>query len=440
MATALLFPTEELSPAEAVARLTPEDRAAFFADFTEDEYTGLWHDWQFWARPQQLPPPDDSWDIFLMCAGRGSGKTRPAAELIHQWAAEIPGGYFALIGETAAEVRDTMLEGESGLIPTQKPWNPCVYEPSKRRVVWQNGAWATCFSGDAPDQLRGPNCHGAWLDELCKYKYSEATWNNLELVLRAGDHPRAVVSTTPRPISILKQLIADPQTCMRTWSTYRNLANLAPTFIRRILSRYEGTRLGRQELHAEILGDTPGALWNRDLLESTRVTAPPPLRRIVVGVDPTASVENEAGIVVAGLGQDGHGYILEDMSCVGTPAQWGAQVVTAYLKWRADRVIVEANNGGDMCLATIQTAARAAHVEVALKKIHASKGKYARAEPVSALYEQQRCHHVGMFATLEDEQCSYTPAESTESPNHLDASVWAITELLLHPEKRAGVW
>lgn len=425
------------SPHEQLAALPPHEREAYLDDASEPELEALWHDWTFWARPEQLPPADDTWDIFLLLGGRGSGKTRPGAELIHQWALN-PDWHFALVGETAAEVRDVMVEGESGLLATQKPWNPCGYEPSKRRVVWpQTGAWATTYSGDSPDQLRGPNCHGAWVDELAKFRHPILTWDNLEMVLRAGEHPRAVVSTTPRPIPLLLDLMQAPGTVLRRYSTYANLSNLAPSFIRRILGRYEGTRLGRQELHAEILADVVGALWSRPGLDHTRVHRAPPLARIVVGVDPHAST-GETGIVVAGLGQDGHGYVLDDRTTGGSPATWASQVVAAYHAHRADRAVAEVNNGGDMVIFTIE----AVDPTVATTKVHASRGKQARAEPVAALYEQGRVHHVGLLAALEDELCTWVPGETAASPNRLDALVWAVTALMIErpTPHRVGVW
>lgn len=379
-----------------------------------------------WARPEQLPPPHEEWDVLLLLGGRGSGKTRPGAELMHQWAAH-QGWHLALVGETAAEIRDVMVEGESGVLATQKPWNPCEYEPSKRRVIWPHtGTWATTYSGDSPDQLRGPNCHGAWVDELCKFRYPQATWDNLELVLRAGEHPRVIVSTTPRPLPLLQTLMQDPRTVVRRYSTYANRVNLAPTFLQRILTRYEGTRLGRQELHAEFLDDTLGALWTRDLFEQARCREHPPLTRVVVGVDPHATT-GETGIIVAGLGENGAGYVLADYTTGGSPATWATQVVTAYYMYQADRVIAEVNNGGDMVAHTIETIDR----RVPVKKVHASRGKHARAEPVAALYEQGRGHHVGLFAMLEDECCQWVPGDKMASPNRMDALVWAFTDLLI---------
>jgi Uncharacterized conserved protein len=365
----------------------------------------------------------------LLRSGRGFGKTRTGAEWVR---AEIESGRrkrIALVGQSKADVRDTMVElGESALLNICPPWFKPVYEPSKRRLVWPNGAVAVIYSGDEPDQLRGPQHDGAWVDELAKFKYPEETWNNLEFGLRLGPDPRVVVTSTPRPIPIIKQLLADPATVDVQGSTYENLQNLPQTFIERMVRKYENTRLGRQELYGEILDDTPGALWRRDDIERLRVSKHPELVRVVVGVDPEASSDAsaaETGIVAAGLGVDGHGYVLEDASLQASPAVWATAVVTAYYKFRADRVIGEVNNGGDMVGHTISTV----DANVAFKAVYASRGKQTRAEPIAALYEQGRVHHVGMFAELEDQMCTWVPG--MKSPDRMDALVWALTELML---------
>jgi phage terminase large subunit-like protein len=284
---------------------------------------------------------------------------------------------------------------------------------------------ATLFSADEPNRLRGPQQHWAICDELAAWRYPE-TWDMLMFGLRLGQAPRVAVATTPRPIPIIKQLIKDPTAVIVRGSTYENRDNLAPSFFQQVVSRYENTRLGRQELNAEILEDVPGALWTRAIIDDYRVTKAPDLVRVVVGVDPAAST-GETGIVVAGRGADGHAYLLEDLTTAGSPDTWGRQVVTAYHKYRADRAAVEANNGGDMVISTIQVVDKT----VATKKLWASRGKATRAEPVAALYEQGKVHHVGMFAGLEDEYCTWVSGEGMDSPNRLDAAVWALTELML---------
>lgn len=411
-----------LSPASQLAILSPDEREAFFAECIPEELAALEYDWLgFWSRPNQRPPAGP-WKVWLILAGRGFGKSRTGAEQVIEWA-KTPKRRIALVAETAADARDVMVEGESGILACAPPWCQPKYEPSKRRLTWPNGTMATTYSGDAPEQLRGPQHHSAWGDEIAKWKHGQEAWDNLELGLRLGEHPQIVATTTPRPMPLLRQLLADPGTVVTRGSTYENTVNLAPSFKERILSRYEGTRLGRQELHAEILEDTPGALWTRTLLEATRVRTVPKLTRIMVGLDPGG----DAGIIAAGLGEDGHGYVLEDLSISGSPATWARQAVAGYHKLRANAIVAETNHGGEMVVTTIHTQDDTVKVIV----VWASQGKYARAEPVSALYEKGRVHHVGMFATLEDQMCNWVPGEGLPSPNELDACVWVLTELML---------
>jgi phage terminase large subunit-like protein len=413
-----------LSPASQLALLPPDAREAFFAECTPEELAALEYDWTgFWARPNQLPPPGQ-WKVWLILAGRGFGKSRTGAEQVLAWA-KTSKRRIALVAETAADARDVMVEGESGILACAPPWCQPKYEPSKRRLTWPNGTLATTYSGDAPEQLRGPQHHYAWCDEVAKWKYVGESWDNLELGLRLGEHPQIVATTTPRPIPLLRQLLADPGTVVTRGSTYENTVNLAATFKARILSRYEGTRLGRQELHAEILEDTPGALWTRQLLETTRVRVVPALKRILLGLDPGG----DAGIVAVGLGEDGHGYVLDDLSMSGSPAAWAGQAIAGYHKLQANAIIAERNHGGEMVETTLHTQDPTAAVQT----VWASQGKYARAEPVSALYEQHKVHHVGMFGALEDELTNWVPGAGMPSPNRLDALVWAVTALMLGP-------
>lgn len=659
--------------AHYVASLPPEKREQWLQSLSEDKAKFLRYDWRFWARPKQLPPEGD-WFCWHIRSGRGWGKTITGA----QWIVErAKAGYrrLALIGQTKADVRDTMIEvEESSILNVSPPWFKPDYQPSKRRLVWPNGAIATIFSGDEPGQLRGPqhdcfvagtiittinglapiesmcigdwvitrggacrvnnignkvdivgqvkfangvelvgtsqhpvlglhgwttladlaigdkvctgkkplmdtlqpikmarNCtsiggygnramgqfqrvwksiigiwtskitistiwnwfqpaaiksfilrtlngstalvqtvarawlgsrlilarqyaanvngrglsksekpsefadtvnrrsclggatsvvnvvstwapagiarvydltvdgqheylandiyvhNSAWVDELSKFKYPKQTWDMLELGLRIGDNPQVVVTNTPRPIPIIKELMADPRTVDVVGSTYDNIANLAPQFIARVRQKYEGTHLGRQELHGEVLEDREGALWTRAaMIDAHRVIRHPRLTRIVVAVDPPGG-RTECGIVVAGLGEDGEGYILEDSSLAGSPAAWGEAVVTAYHRNAADRVVAEVNFGGDM----VEHIVRTVDESVAYKDVRASRGKAVRAEPVAALYEQGRVHHVGQFALLEDELCTWVPNEGMPSPNRLDALVWVLTELML---------
>lgn len=327
---------------------------------------------------------------------------------------------------TAADVRDVVIEGDSGLCSIAPDVH---YEPSKRRITWPNGAQASLFSADEPDRLRGPQFHWAICDELAAWRYPQA-WDMLLLGLRLGVDPRCAVATTPRPTRIIKDLMSNQTTYITRGSTYENRDNLADAFFDQIVSQYEGTRLGRQEINAEVLEDVPGAMWNRDTLEKTRVTSAPQLTRIVVAVDPEATASEtsaETGIIVAGLGVDHHGYILDDRTIKGSPHAWASQAVAAYHTRKADRIIYETNQGGDMVAHTLRSVDQA----VPLKGVHASRGKQARAEPVAALYEQDKVHHVGVFADLEDQLCNWTANSGAASPDRLDALVWALTELMI---------
>lgn len=320
--------------------------------------------------------------------------------------------------------------GDSSILGVSPPWFRPEYEPSKRRLTWPNGAIAMLYSGDEPDQLRGPQHDTAWVDELAKFKYPQQTMDNLEMGLRIGPNPQGVITTTPRPIPVIKKLIADPEVVDTKGSSYENLANLAPIFIRRILRQYEGTHLGTQELHGEIMDDQPGALWNRDLLESGRVTQMPDMIRMVVGVDPQASSSAEGagtGIVAAGLGRRGDGYVLGDYTLSGSPAAWAGQAIATYHHEVADRIVAEVNNGGEMVMHTIHSI----DPSVPVKMVRASRGKRTRAEPIAAFYEQGRVHHVGTLGQLEDEMCNWVPGEGGDSPHRVDALVWALTELMI---------
>lgn len=396
---------------------------------TKEDEERLLYEWSFWARPQQLPPPGD-WFVWFIRSGRGFGKTRTGAEYVIERARQKKGP-IALVGQTKADVRDTMIEvGESSIMQRSPPWFRPVYEPSKRRLVWPNGTVAIVYSGDEPDQLRGPQHQTSWVDELAKFKRAQETWDNLEMGMRVGD-PRICNTSTPRPIDIVKKLVADKDTVNVTGSSYENMSNLSERFIDRVIRKYEGTRLGRQELHGLVLDDTEGALWTHKLLEENRATRHPPLIRIVVGVDPKAAkaANSETGIIVAGIARDKHVYILDDMTVGGSPGDWARQVVAAYNKYGADRIIGEVNNGGDMVEYTV----RSIDDKVSFEQVHASRGKDIRAEPVAALYEQHQVHHVGMFANAEDQMCSWVPGE--ESPDRMDALVWAVWALRLKDEE-----
>ena len=322
-----------------------------------------------------------------------------------------------------------MVEGESGILAVSPPWCRPLYESSKRRLSWPNGAKATLYSGDEPDQLRGPQHDLAWADEPAKWKNACAAWDNLELGLRLGNHPRVLATTTPRTIPLLKRLLGDAGTVVTRGSTYENADNLAPAFLERVKTRYEGTRMGRQELHAEMLEDVPGALWQLDNLEKYRVRAAPPLSRIVIGIDPaTTSGEdsNETGMIVAGKGKDGEAYVLEDLSCRLSPDGWARRAIAAFRRHKADRIVAETNNGGEL----VEGVLRTVMPNVPYRRVHASRGKAVRAEPISALYEQGRVHHVGFWGALEGQMCSFTPERLEGSPDRVDALVWCLTELM----------
>lgn len=414
---------ENVSLTKSIALLPELDRVNLIANLSLDDATAILYDWVSWARPNQIEP-DGDWLTWLILAGRGFGKTRSITEWAKTQAENNPGSRGAMVGSTAGDVRDVLIEGESGIMNISPPWFMPHYEPSKRRLTWPNGSVATTYSADEPNRLRGPQHHWAVCDELAAWRYPEA-WDMLMFGLRLGERPRVAIATTPRPTPLIRDLIKDDTTHVTKGSTYDNVANLAPSFFNQIVRKYEGTRLGRQELLAEILDDVPGALWKRELFDNNRVTKAPDLVSVVVGVDPHAST-GETGIVIAGIGGDGHGYVLDDLTTGGSPDTWAREVVTGYHRNFADRIAAEANNGGDMVIATIRTIDN----NVNVKKLWASRGKYTRAEPIAALYEQGRVHHVGMFAQLEDECCTWVPGEGMDSPNRMDALVWALTELM----------
>lgn len=381
--------------------------------------------WSLNSRPEQRQPSGDYWDIWAIVTGRGWGKTRVGSETVREWTKQYP--IINLVAPTASDLRMTMIEGESGILACSPPWDYPKYEPSKLRITWPNGAQANLFSAEEPDRLRGPQCYAYWCDELAAWKHLEATWDNLQFGARLGKHVRGIITTTPRPVKVLKDILADSRTVVTRGSTYANKANLSATFLRRIEARYAGTRLGRQEIEGFILEDNPLALWRRAWIEAARIRElPTEWMRIVVGVDPQAAEDGdgaETGIVVAGQAWDKRFVVLEDLSIWGTPAEWAAQVKAAYDKWQADVIVAEANNGGAMVRHTIESA----RVNLPVKLVYASRGKRTRAEPISALYEQGRVSHYGAFPALEDQQCEWTPGD--RSPDRMDALVWALTEL-----------
>jgi len=370
----------------------------------------------------------------LILAGRGWGKTRSGAEWVRE---QVESGRFrriALVAETAAEARSIMVEGPSGILSVGPPNKRPRWEPSKKLLTWPNGAIAMTYSGDEPNQLRGPQHDAAWADEVAKWKYAREAWDNLEMGLRVGPDPRIVATTTPRPIPLLHTLLADPMTRTTRGSTYDNRENLARGYVDRLLKQYEGTRLGRQEIDAELLEDVPGALWTHGLIEAARVHGFPAERgRTVIAIDPAVTCNedsSETGIVVACLDAgEQQGYVLEDLSGRYTPKGWAEKAVQAYDYYEADLIVGEANNGGDLVESTL----RAVNAQVNYRSVHARRGKYMRAEPVAALYERKLVHHVGLWPELEEQMCCYVPGARAGSPDRLDALVWALFELFIDP-------
>jgi predicted phage terminase large subunit-like protein len=446
---------QQQSIAEILAT-SPELEEQFVARFgTTESFELVEFLWEFWGRPNQFAPEGD-WSTWLILAGRGFGKTRTGAEWVRASMCGktplAPGRWrhIALIAETAADARDVMVgDGKttsdpragSGLLQIHpKEFRP-LYEPSKRRLTWPNGAMASIYNGTEPDQLRGPQHDAAWCDELAKWQYAKDAWDQLQFGLRTGMNPQVCITTTPRPIQLLRDIIKDPDSIVTRGSTFENRSNLAAKFLSVIQRKYEGSRLGRQELYADLLEDMEGALWKRARIDALRVKLPdvPPIERIVVAIDPNASSQedsNECGIVCAGLGVDGHGYVLDDVSGVMAPAEWATKAIDLYHQRRADRIVAETNNGGEMVENTI----RMIDQNVPYRGVWASRGKITRAEPISALYEQRRVHHVGPFPMLEDQMCAFTVdfnrREMGYSPDRVDALVWALTELMIEGEGR----
>lgn len=378
------------------------------------------------ARQSQLPDESD-WVTWLFLAGRGAGKTRTAAEYLAWQAIINPETRWAIVAPTHADARDTCVEGESGILNVLRDYGVLQdYNRSRSEIFLTNKSRIKLYSGEEPDRLRGPQFHGGWFDELAAFKYPEA-WDQYQFGARLGEHPRTIVTTTPRPTKLIKDLLKRDNVRVVRGSTFDNAKNLAPSALAELRLRYENTRLGRQELYGEVLEEVEGALWTRDTIESARVTKAPPLVRIVVGVDPAVTSgesSDETGIVVVGMTADGHYYVLDDKTLRATPDAWARAAVSAYQEHKADRIVAETNNGGDM----VTLLMRQVDSTVSVKKVTATRGKQLRAEPISSLYEQGRVHHVGYFAELEMQMCEWTP-QSNESPDRLDALVWAITEL-----------
>lgn len=392
------------------------------------------HDWQRWGREDQKPPhyPKlDAWDTWLILAGRGFGKTRAGAETIRHLIFEEGYRRIAFIGQSIKEAESVMVEGESGLLnvcdSTQQP----VFEKTHHRLRFKNGAVVELYGGNRPERLRGPQFDAVWIDELAKFQNPEVLYDQIRLCLRLGESPKCIITTTPKPCDLIRKLVDDPHVHVTRGSTFDNAENLSPQYIEYMKKTYEHTRLGAQELHAEILLEHEGALWNRDSINYAR---PPDQqwRRIIIAIDPATTCHDksdETGIVVLGLHHDGLVYVLEDLSGKYSPHQWGERVVKAYTAWKADRVVAEINKGGDL----VERILKSIYASISFKPVRATRGKYTRAEPVASLYSQNKVKHVCHFEHLEKQMCTYIPTQS-KSPDRLDALVWGMTDLLLTQE------
>jgi phage terminase large subunit-like protein len=420
-----------------LARCSPEVREKVWDRLPASFMRALEEEWDWKAHGGQREP-EGGWRNWLILAGRGFGKTRTGAEWVLARARESPQGRIALVGGSLDEVAAIMVEGESGILACARTGEKLDWRSTIGKLKFPGGAVAMAYSGASPDRLRGPQHDFAWADEIAKWQYPDATWDNLQMGLRLGDHARALVTTTPKPIPLLARLIADADTKVTGGRTFDN-PHLPESFVAAMERTYAGSRLGRQELDGKLLTEAEGALWTREVIEGRRCAMPrrEELKRVVIGVDPPASEEGACGIVVCGLLADGRGAVLADCSIGGVrPEGWAARVGAAFAAWSADRVIAEANNGGRM----VETVLRTVAPGLPIRLVHASQGKSARAEPVAAAFETGRCLFAGCFAELEDELTTLTPSGylSGRSPDRADAMVWALTELVVNcpPEPR----
>ncbi len=423
-------------------------RTLFLEELNEHSLSRLRFDWPVWARLKQRPPLDD-WRTWLVLGGRGAGKTRTGAEWLKGLALGDPhfagdaAGRIALVGQSYEDARDVMVEGESGLLAIHAKADRPDWISSRRELVWKNGTIAKVFSSADPDGLRGSQFGAAWCDELCKWHRPEKTWDMLQFALRLGASPRQVVTTTPKPMRLLKRLLADPATITVRSATLENVVNLGDGFYDYVDGIYGGTRLGRQELEGEIVEENEHALWGRDLLEQCRVNENPELKRIIIAVDPPAGSTNgrqsaACGIVAVGEGADRKAYVLADKTLQkATPNQWAGEIVSLYHMLEADLIVAEVNQGGEM----VRSVLHSTDPSVPVRAVHASRGKWMRAEPVALLYERGLVHHAGTFPDLEDQMCAIGPDGIADgvSPDRVDALVWAITELMLARRARPRV-
>ncbi|SDE68072.1 Large terminase phage packaging protein [Paracoccus isoporae] len=434
------------SGAAWLASAAPQEVDAFLEGLSDNALASLPWLFEFWALPHQLPPEGD-WKSWVILGGRGAGKTRAGSEWVRARVEgavpDAPGACsrVALVGETFDQVREVMVFGDSGILACSPPDRRPVWEATRRRLVWPNGAVAMAFSAHEPEALRGPQFDAAWVDELAKWKKAEAAWDMLQFALRLGDHPQQVVTTTPKNVEVLKRILHSASTVTTHAPTDANRAYLAESFLAEVAARYGGTRLGRQELEGVLLEDVEGALWTGEMVESARVDRLPTLDRVVVALDPAVSSgaqSDECGIVVAGVVAQGapsdwRAYVIEDASVKGSPLDWARAAIAAMDRHKAERLVAEVNQGGDL----IESVIRQVDPLVPFRGLRAGRGKALRAEPVAALYEQGRVKHLRgpSLGVLEDQMCrmSLRGYQGKGSPDRLDAMVWAIHALMIEP-------
>lgn len=450
------------SLAELLGLLSDDQRKQFYRALSSREAARLEWEWSLWARPQQMEPTlalpnGNQWLKWFILAGRGWGKSRTLMETVRSRVEKGTAKRVALVARTASDIREVLVEGKSGIMNISPPWFMPRYEPTKRRITWPNGAVASTYSADQPEALRGPEHDFAACDELATWRYMDA-WDNLMLGLRLGPNPQCVVVTTPRPIKIVRELLKDPFTIVTRGSMLENIPNLPSSFIGQIQRKYGGTRLGRQEIMAEVLEDVAGAVFQRKwfdegrrerIVDAARVAEqadgnpyrPENIQRMIVAIDPAMTSgedSDETGIIVAGRDGRRHGYVFEDGSGRMAPSEWVMRAIRLYNLWQADYIVAEGNNGGDM----IEHAIHQVDQNIRVKIVHATRGKYVRAEPVGMIYEQGRGHHVGHFSDLEDQCCRFTPdfdRSPGDSFDRMDALVWAMTDLIVEPVPYAGM-